>query len=193
MSGIDKILKQIQENTKAACDSVIAAAQQKADAIIAQADEQAKQIEAEGKEKTMERVKDILKRGESAAELEEKRIMLYTKQKIISEMLTNGLEAAKALPDDGYFELIEKMVAKYSLDEDGVICFGSADLKRMPEGFVDRLNKVSKGKLALSSDAIDIDAGFVLKYGGIEQNCSFDAIFAGESENLCDRAGRLLF
>ena len=54
-------------------------------------------------------------------------------------------------------------------------------------------NDAAKGKIALSDKAAAIDAGFILQYGGIEENCSFDAIFASEAENLSDRAGRLLF
>ena len=48
-------------------------------------------------------------------------------------------------------------------------------------------------ELTVTEDPAPIEAGFILKYGGIEQNCSFDAVFAGESENLSDKAGRLLF
>lgn len=193
MSGIDKIIEQIEKNSASACNSVIAAAQSKADAVVAQATEQAQRITAEGRDKTAARVADIKKRGDSAAELEEKRVMLSAKQSIISKMLAEGLAAAKALPDNEYFELIEKMVSEYSQPEDGVILFGSKDLSRLPEGFINRLNSASNGSLTLSGEAADIDAGFILKYGGIEQNCSFDAVFAGESEYLSDRAGRLLF
>lgn len=193
MSGIDKIIEQIQSDTDKICASVIGAAQQKADKIISEAEAKAQQIIADGKDKTASKVAEIKKRGDSAADLEEKRVMLYTKQKIISEMLSEGLLNAKNLPEDEYFDLIDKMVEKYSQPEDGVIVFGKKDIERLPQGYIDRLNKSSKGQLTLSDETADIEAGFILKYGGIEQNCSFDAIFAGEAENLSDRAGRLLF
>ena len=193
MSGIDKIIQQIETDTKEVCDSVIASAQQKADGILAKAEKEVQMISEESKEKTAAHVVDIKKRGDSAADLEERKIVLYTKQNIISDMLKEGLNTAKALPDDEYFSLISQMVKKYSMPRDGVILFGKKDLKRLPEGFVDTLNAEAEGSLTLSDDVADIDAGFILKYGGIEQNCSFDAIFAGEAENLSDRAGRLLF
>lgn len=193
MSGIDKIIQQIEANTAAACDSVVGAARQKADAILLSAQKEAEQIVADGKDKTAARVVDIKKRGDSAADLEEKRVMLSTKQDIITTMLNEGLNAAKNLPKDEYFTLIIKMVEKYSLPEEGVIYFGEKDTHRLPAGFVHELNKSAKGGIVLSSEFAPIDAGFILKYGGIEQNCSFDAIFAGEAENLSDKAGRLLF
>ncbi len=193
MSGIDKIIQQIEASTAAACDSIVAAAQKKANAVIASAEKEAEQIIADGKEKTALHVADIKKRGDSAAELEEKRVMLSAKQRIISEMLQKGLGEAKNLPGEAYFALIEKMVAKYSQPEDGVILFGKKDLSRLPNGFIGRLSQAARGGVTLSDETAPIEAGFILRYGGIEQNCSFDAIFAGEAENLCDKAGRLLF
>ena len=193
MSGIDKIIQEIETNAAQSCDSVLAQARQKADMIIADAQKQADQIVADGKERTAAHVADIKKRGDSAAELEEKRVMLYTKQQIITTMLGEGLRAAKELPDDEYFALILKMVKKYSQSDDGVICFCEKDKNRLPDGYIALLEREAKGKITLADEAADIEAGFILKYGGIEQNCSFDAIFAGEAENLSDRAGRLLF
>lgn len=193
MSGIDKIIQEIETNTAQSCDSVLAQARQKADAIIADAQKQADQIVADGKDRTAAHVADIKKRGDSAAELEEKRVMLYTKQQIINTMLGEGLTSAKNLPKDEYFALIKSMVAKYSMEDDGVIFFGEKDNQRLPADFSGELNQVAKGSIVLSSKSAPINAGFILKYGGIEQNCSFDAIFAGEAENLSDKAGRLLF
>ena len=193
MSGIDKIIQEIENNAAQSCDSVIAQARQKADAIIADAQKQADQIVADGKDRTAAHVADIKKRGDSAAELEEKRVMLVTKQQIINTMLQEGLATAKSLPKDEYFALIKSMVAKYSMEDEGVIFFGENDNHRLPVDFLSELNQAAKGGIVLSSEPAPIDAGFILKYGGIEQNCSFDAIFAGEAEELCDKAGRLLF
>ena len=193
MSGIDKIIGQIEQDTKAVCDDMIAKAEQKAGRIISEANGKAEAIRKAGEEKISAVVTDIERRGCSAAELEEKKILLFTKQDIISRMLNTAIELVKNLPDDEYFTLILKMVEKYSLPQDGTVRFGKKDLDRMPKGFIDSVNRSSKGKLTLSDEPAVIDAGFVLIYGGIDENCSFDAIFAGESETLNDKAGRLLF
>ena len=193
MSGIDVIISQIEQDTQAVCEKIIVEAQAKADKILAEARDQAQSVAAAGKEKTAARVADIKKRGESAADLEEKRVMLCAKQDIIATMLKKGLDDAKNLPDNDYFALIVQMVEKYSQPEDGIICFGRRDKERMPYDLPERVNSAAKGRLTLAVEDADIDAGFILKYGGIEQNCSFDAIFASEAETLSDRAGKLLF
>lgn len=193
MAGIDKIIRQIEDDTKAVCDDIILKARAKSDNIITDAKVEADRITADAKTKTAAKVVDIEKRGESSAALEERKVALYTKQSIISEMLNTGMENAKNLPDDEYFELILKMIEKNSQDQDGVIFFGKKDLARLPKDYMTKVNSVSKGKLALSDKAAAIDAGFILSYGGIEENCSFDAVFMSEADNLSDRAGKLLF
>lgn len=193
MAGIDKIVRQIEDDTKAVCDEMILKARAKSDDILSAARIEAQKITDDAKRKTADRVADIEKRGESSAELEERKVVLYTKQSIINDMLNIGMENAKNLPDDEYFALILKMIGKNSQPKDGEIFFGEKDLKRLPEDFVTEINSVSKGKLTLSDKAAAIDAGFILSYGGIEENCSFDAIFMSEADNLSDRAGKLLF
>ena len=92
-----------------------------------------------------------------------------------------------------YFALILKMVQKYSQPQDGEIRFGSRDISRLPAGFIGEVNKVASGALTLSDTTAPIDAGFILIYGGIEENCSFDAIILSEDETIKDKAGKLLF
>ena len=67
------------------------------------------------------------------------------------------------------------------------------------ENFADTLNAalVAGGKegaaLTVSSETRDIDGGFVLTYGGIEENCSFDALFDSAHEMLQDKVQEILF
>ena len=193
MSGIDKIITQIEQDTKAVCDDMIAKGEFRAKRIIDEANSKAEAIRSAEEEKIAAAVADIKKRGDSAADLEEKKILLYTKQDIISRMMNSAIDLVKNLPDEEYFALILKMIKKYSLEQDGLIRFGKKDLGRLPKGFIDSVNQVSNGVLILSDEPADIDAGFILIYGGIDENCSFDAIFAGKSETLNDKAGKLLF
>ena len=193
MAGIDKMIRQIEDETKTVCEDMILKARNKAEQILVSAQLEADKITTAGAKKTAAHASDIQKRGESSAALEERKVALYTKQSIITDMLNTGMTTVKNLPDDEYFELILKMIEKNSQPKDGMILFGKKDLSRLPQEFITKINSVSKGKLTLSDNAAPIDAGFILSYGGIEENCSFDAIFMSESDHLSDRAGKLLF
>lgn len=193
MSGIEKIIQGIEDDTRAVCEGIIAQAQTKAAQIAADADEEAARIRSASDQRIAAMVTDIKKRGDSAADLEEKKVLLCAKQSIISDMLSIGIDRVKSLPDQEYFALIVKMVKKYSQPQEGVIRFGKKDLDRLPSDLMKQVNRVSAGELTLSDIPAPIDAGFILIYGGIEENCSFDAIFLSEDEALKDRAGKLLF
>ena len=66
-------------------------------------------------------------------------------------------------------------------------------MQRLPKGFVDTVNKeLSSGSIALG-DEIDITAGFILVYGDIDINCSFDAIAQEKRDELRDALNALLF
>ena len=53
--------------------------------------------------------------------------------------------------------------------------------------------KEKKASLKISREAREIEGGFVLSYGGIEENCSFDALFASAGEQLQDVVQKILF
>ena len=100
------------------------------------------------------------------------------------------------LDDEKYFEMLEKLLEKHALAEDGTICFSEKDLERMPEGFPEKIKSIAAsqgGSLTLSEKPEKVDGGFLLVYGGIEENCTIRAVFDSKREELSDQVNRLLF
>ena len=88
------------------------------------------------------------------------------------------------------------MVQKYALPQEGIICFSQADLDRMPAGYPARLEKAAKekgGALTVSKEGKNIENGFVLVYGGMEENCTLKAIFDEKKDDLSDKINRVMF
>lgn len=193
MTGLEKILEQIAADGKQSCDKIMAEANAQCQQILANANEAAKEQSAKLAESNTLACNDIIARANSGAELEQNRTILVAKQQVISNMLENSKAALKNLPDEEYFGLLEIMAVKNALNKDGEIAFGEKDLKRLPKNFVKDISKKLNVSLTLCKTPADIDSGFVLIYGGIEENCSFDAVFASENERLCDMASKLLF
>ena len=74
--------------------------------------------------------------------------------------------------------------------------FSEKDLGRMPEGFraeIARAAKEKGGSLTVSGETRRMEGGFVLVYGGVEENCSFRALFDSRKDELQDKVNRLLF
>ena len=62
-------------------------------------------------------------------------------------------------------------------------------MSRFPKDFVDKANSgLSKngGRIVLSDTTLDIDSGFILRYGGIDENCTFDALIKENSDKIKD-------
>ena len=89
------------------------------------------------------------------------------------------------------------MAKKYSHNAAGKILFSAADRRRLPEDFDNKLKIALSEKpeaiLTLSEDVTDLNGGFLLIYGDIEENCSFDALFFAAKETLQDKVNSLLF
>lgn len=197
MTGLEKILKHIEEDAVSSADKVLAEANRKVDEIMAEAQAEGEKKCAEIAERSKLEVQSCLSRAESAAKLQEKKLILKVKQEIIGDIINKAKESFIQLPDKEYFDIILKMVQKYALTQAGQILFSPADIKRLPADFAQTLDESLKGingaALTLSDDTRNVDGGFVLVYGEVEINCSFDALFASAREILQDKVCEVLF
>ena len=193
MTGLDKIIAQIKLDADNTSESIKAKSDAQCAELLTNAEAEAQAILKAGELAASKKYDDIIMRANSAAELEERKIMLSTRQAVISSMINKSLESLIGLPDDEYFELIYKMIARYSENADGTISLNELDLKRLPKDFETKVNSFSKGKLTLSDTPASIDGGFVLVYGGVDVNCSFSSLFLDNSEKISDAAAKLLF
>ena len=95
-----------------------------------------------------------------------------------------------------YFSMVKKLVEKKARAGEGQICFNETDLKAVTPQLKEELAQIAKkagGTLKVSEDPVRIKSGFILSYGGIEENCSLDAIFAEKAETLRDLANSILW
>lgn len=196
MTGLEKIIEDIRAESKAEQDKVL----NKAEAAAA---EQKQKAEAEAlsrcakiRQEYERKIADEEARVQSAADLERRRGILTAKQELISEVTEEAKKRIRALPADQYFDLVLKMASKAAHPgEEGVIRFSAADLERLPEDFSWKLSaSLPEGtSLSVSDQAAEIADGFLLDYSGVEENGSFDAVFAEKKEELQDRIHRILF
>ena len=196
MRGIEKIAVQIigeAEEKKAAIYEEI---QHKIDELNAKTDEE---IKAE-----LERINDDTLREEGtleelaglAAQQKRRQAALSAKQEVIGEIINEAYERLLNLEDDKYFAVIKKMLEDNVLSEKGEIIFSARDRQRMPKDFEDVIKNVAfekGGELVMSDEIRSIDGGFVLVYGGIEENCTFKAMLEASREELHDMVNGKLF
>jgi V/A-type H+-transporting ATPase subunit E len=124
-------------------------------------------------------------------------MILDAKQKIINDIIQKAKIKLTSLPDNEYFDTILQIVKKHAHAQPGIIRFSQADLDRLPKKFEKSLESALKdiknASLTISKESVKIDGGFILVYGDIEENCSFDALFAEAKDELQDKINAFLF
>lgn len=196
MTGLEKIVSQILDDAGKEASEITAKAQKEAQAILAESNEACRRLEEENRKKLDEKRQVYMERIQSSAELKKRQAVLLAKQQVIAEMLEKAYQSLLEKEDGEYFELIKKMLDKFTLAKSGEIYFSKRDLSRMPSGFEADIKKAAEkkgGELTLSHESKDIDGGFILVYGGVEENCSFKALLSARKDELSDKVHSLLF
>jgi len=196
MTGLEKILERIQAGADLQAADIMDAARKEADLILKQADAATEAQSAELVDKTRQQAELIGRIADSGSELEGRKLLLSLRQEIIGSVIDEALKRLRALPAEQYFAVCERLACRFADKGEGQMVLSASDRQRMPAGFMDALNAklVQKGaKLTLADDTVESDGGFVLRYGGIEENCSFAAIVEQDRDSLSDQLGRILF
>ncbi|HJB87634.1 MAG TPA: V-type ATP synthase subunit E [Candidatus Dorea faecigallinarum] len=196
MTGLDKMKSQILDEAKAAAEGKIAEAKAQAEETIRNAKEDAAKQTESILHKSKNDVSNYQERLESSIDLQKRTKILAAKQEVIAGVLEKARAKVEAMEAGEYFSMLLKMVEKYALAQDGEICMCAADLARLPEGFeaeVSRIAKEKGGSLKLSGEGKQIKNGFILVYGGVEENCTINAMFDAKKDELSDIVHRLVF
>lgn len=196
MTGIEKMINQILEEAKNSANEQLGQAEAKVKEILGTAETEAKkqaEVIAAQSKTDIELYKERIR---SMADLERRNALLGAKQEVISETLEKAYKIFCGLDEKEYFAVIKKMVGLFAEPQNGTICFSSKDLKRLPDGFSKEIGDIAQskgGNLSISEEVRKIEGGFILVYGGIEENCSFRALFDSKINELQDMIQKEIF
>ena len=196
MTGLDKMISQIIEEAEQSAKGMLDEANAKAEETAKAAAEDAGKLKEEMSRKSEADVANYMERVKSSADLQRRTAILKAKQEVIVGILDKAYASLDKMDERSYFDMIRKMLSKYVRNVQGDICFSSKDLARMPEGFGNEIEAIAAkkgGSLTLSKESRDIDNGFILIYGGVEENCTFRALFNTQKDRLQDMIHRELF
>ena len=196
MSGLDKMKARILEEAQQSAAEILDKAEKDSEAVLASAREAAERRAAKIGKQAEREAAEYEKRAEASMDMRRKQAHLKTKQEVIREVIQTAYEKVLNLDAEAYFSLLGKMLDKYVLPGEGVICFSKRDLERMPGEFEGKIKTAAAAKgvsLVLSQKPAEIDGGFLLVYGGMEENCGIKAVFDSVKDELSDQVNRLLF
>lgn len=191
MSSGDKILNRISLDCDERISQIGAETDEKCAQIMAQAKLDADKISAEIADRAQSKVKQMQAASESRCDLETRNAFLKRRREEIDKTYSEILNKMKNLPDEDYFELIYTFAKKLN-GMSGVVLLNEKDMNRLPKDFLARLEKCGV-KAELSKMPCDIESGFILKCGDIEENMDFSAILSEKRDAIEDFINQELF
>lgn len=195
INGLEKITDEILTQARDQAKEVERQSQERIQEIKARAVEEAEAWEAKAEEKLLRELEEIRSRERSKRELEKNRAVLEAKQKIIQGMLEKAKEKVNQADTETYFAWMKKLFARCVHGAEGQMYLGSRDYRRMPKGFEGEIQKIaadSEGRIEIREDAAVPD-GFRLVYGGVEENCTLEALFEERKNELWDVVNEILW
>ena len=196
MAGIENITNEILADAQSRADEILDQARKAADEELARANGENAEIGSAASARAERAVADYADRVRSQCEQENKLSVLAAKQEVIDGVLEKAQTRLKSQDAPAYFGMLAKLLGTVVREGKGELALSKEDLARVPGDFVEKANAVAAakgGSLALAEAPADIDSGFVLRYGQIEENCSLAALFAENRDRLQDAIASILW
>lgn len=191
MNGLKLILDKIEEENVLEVNKIKEEGKKQAEKIIADAvsgaNAEAEIIAANADKKTSQ----MLENAKSGCDVLVKRAEVSARSEVVLECIKTATAQLKSMDDAKYFEVITKLIFKYfHPDEQGEFMMNKKDIARMPKSFLKNVNKELKkngAELVMSEKSVDIDSGFIIRYGGVEENCTFDSLIEEKTDEIKDK------
>lgn len=185
-----KIIDDIMLEAQKAADGILDKARSDADAVIDASKAECEAIAANEEKSRGAEIDRLIKRRASARATRERGRLLEIKHEILTEETRRAfLAAAKTIDDDAMLALMRKRLRTGE-------CVMYLPKGAKKDGFIKRAKALAAENgctMTVSYDRENVKSGFVLVYGGIEENCTFEALFAEKRSEIEERAAQLLF
>lgn len=196
MSGIDNMTNQIMEQANLQANDILKQAKEEESKILDALKLDLENIKQESDKKLESEIKDYKSRALSSRDLTKRRKILQTKQDIIADLIDKTCLSLKELNKDEYFNLLIQIFKKFAYNKQGIMYLNKKDLDRMDKSFENDIEKIAKekgGEIEISKTPKEIEDGFLLVYGGVEENCSFNSLVMSNKSKLQDRINEMLW
>lgn len=194
MSGLDKIISDITEQSRLRSEELLSASKEEAEKLLSESHRKALAEKEQRQKKLDEKLLALENNSRASARLAASKIILTAKHEVTAEMLGRAISIIDGLSKKEYFEIIKKLILKNARrGEDGVIRFSKNDTKRLPQNFFEGIEKNLDGAKLTLGKPVDIEDGFILSYGLVDMNCTFAAVASDRADEINDGLRKILF
>lgn len=195
MTGIERIVEKILEQSQINCDEILAEASAQVKKIISDARTQAGKESGKIIDDARREADRMLAVSKSTSESLTRNRYLEIRNAILNDIISAAYLEIEKFSDEDYFLMIKKLVLKNIQQGECVMHFSGYDLGRLPDGFEDEINFAvyETGAVHICDVPADIENGFILDYGDVQINCTLKAVFDEHMEYLKDMLSTALF
>ena len=195
MTGLDKIIEKILEQSQMNCNAILNDAALQVKNIISQARETANKQSGEIVAKAEAEAKRIEAVSKSTAESITRNRYLEIRNAILNDIISAAYLEIEKFSDEEYFAMLKHLCIKNALEGECEMHLSGYDIGRLPDDFEMSINSeiFEKGAVHICDTPADIENGFVLIYGDIEINCTLKAVFDENMDRLKDMLSTALF
>lgn len=185
MTGLDGILHKIRADAQAEAEKITEDAQLECEKIRNKAWEDAKSIEKRERKKLDLSLAKIEENTSAKAEIIKRETILFEKQRLVKKVIDDYYDYLLNLSEEKYIILLNKVLEK--LDISGkTLHMNNKDLNNIG-------SKIKRSGMKISNDPVNIDGGFILSDGQVEENYSFCVLFDSKRQQLSDKIYQIIF
>ena len=196
--GAEKIVEKILQDARDKAQEITSGAQAEAGKIVAEANKAAEgkktvSLAAGDKEAALTKQRIV-----ASAHMEAKKLLLQTKQDLLSAAFDSALEKIKNMDNTQFERLMTNLMIHLVETGDEVAIISEADKKRLCPEFLYYGNRtIAKEQVpcnvTMSDEVRDIPSGFILKRGDVEINATFEALLRQKKDALSAEVVKILF
>lgn len=196
--GAEKIVEKILQDARDKAQEITSGAQAEAGKIVAEANKAAEgkktvSLAAGDKEAALTKQRIV-----ASAHMEAKKLLLQTKQDLLSAAFDSALEKIKNMDNTQFERLMTNLMIHLVETGDEVAIISEADKKRLSPEFLYYVNRtIAKEQVpcnvTMSDEVRDIPSGFILKRGDVEINATLEALLRQKKDALSAEVVKILF
>lgn len=196
MSGLERMIQLILEDGENVSKQILSDAGKEEQQLQEQAQTEGEALRQEMISQAKAALEKEKQQAQAGADRLYKRQVLQAKQEIIEEIMKEAEQTFSGLPEKQYWQWMEGQLKQLLKGEDGILYCRKKDLEGMSASFQNHIKTMAAekgGSLQIQPASWPVEAGFVLGYGQIMENCTLPALLESKRQELEDMLNRYLF
>lgn len=189
--SLEKITSKILDEASGIKDSILSEAKANSDAILSEAKTRAEEALASLEKKGLEEKDLVIKRRQSVAQIDSKKVVLAKKQEIISDCFDKAVDQIIGMDQAKYINMLTGLGKASGINE-GSLTFNADEKAKIGAKVVEGLNK-NGGKFELAKETGNMRGGYILKYKNTFVDNTIEALVNEHKIELAGEVSQMLF